>query len=287
MNMIRALLNKDKDFYDKLSYKEYSNIQLLDENIKIKICNNLNLSGGYGIIYDGIYNNINCIVKISHDLLSKCDNVKNNSELYKQIFINLTDTLQKEEIIPKIYYFECLYNIKHIIHNTITYHSNEFIKYIRKNIFVLCIEKYDIDLFELYKIKLIQTNKIFIEHELLKLFGKLTKLKLLYIDLKLENIVIKLNNNIVTDVKLIDIDPIFCIPFHEIFNLSNFECVFDIDYVYGAIIAIYKQLCYKRSRGNLFYNNDNIITICDNLSQMIIFKSFNSKKINYLFDKLE
>ena len=121
---------------------------------------------------------------------------------------------------------------------------------------------------------------------LLRFFEKLTDLKLVYFDLKLENIVAKLNNDLVTDIKIIDIDPVFCISYEYLFDYSNTECGFDIEYINGAIIALYKQICYKRSVGILFFDNENIEIIYKNLLLMTINSPRTLKKINYMYKSI-
>ena len=145
------------EFVQFPSTKVFGNLQ----TTRIIINNNLNIGGGFGIIYDGKYDDCDCLIKISHDNIYSLTeyNVSITNLLYKDQFIKLSDKLRNELIIPKIFFFECLHNIDFLIKDTIKYDNKYIVDNTNINTFILCIEKYDIDLFELRKKKLMINNK--------------------------------------------------------------------------------------------------------------------------------
>lgn len=237
----------------------FSNSTLIKNNIQINILNQINY-GSLSKIYDGFYNGLRCVVKISYD------NVGINHMEFLNVFNNLIAILMSNEISPQIYSFDSIHEFNDMVHH------DDHIK-----IHISCIEKFDGDLFELNS-DLQTVNKVIIETKLLNLFDKLTTLNYIFFDMKPENIIVKLNNdNIITDLKIIDIDPIYC---------KNCKCIFNIcimtSSLYGVIIRIYTHICHVRSKGILFNSNETINADINTLFKLVQ----NQNLYGYLFVNL-
>ena len=214
----------------KFCSKDYFGITLLHDNSTIRVIKNLNLNGSYGSVYDGTINDRKCIIKISHEILHNYDfNTYNKCISYENSFLKLSKQLLELKIIPHIYLFKCLSDFDYLVFQKKKYNNDKFNNSINTRynecIYVLCTEKYDCDLFKLYENNLLEKNKDIIESKLLELFIKLGCIKYIYTDMKMENVVVKLDeNDNVFDIKIIDIDPIFCLSFDDFFQKKGQKC---------------------------------------------------------------
>jgi hypothetical protein len=266
---------------NKLVIKNYSELSFIKNDITINILDDLKSPGAFGTIYDGTINGHKCLVKVSHDIIEDTYTDDNKCVKYTEQFLELTNELQAHGIIPIVYSFNYIGNFDQYIFDGITYKKSDFMSniYTKHNecINILCTEKYDCDLVELYEQELLQQNKQIIENMLLEIFGKLTRLRYIYTDMKLENIVVKLNTDgTVIDLKIIDIDPIFCLQFDKFFNFENINAIHDFDHIPGIIISLYKQIFYRRSRGILF-SNDRKIKDKYNIIKLLLKQTFSNK----------
>lgn len=291
-----SLILPEKTSLDTKFYsKDYSGIILLYDDNTIKIIKNLNLSGSYGSVYDGTINGKNCIIKISHDILNNYSfDTYNKCVSYENEFLKLSEKLLEHNIIPAIYLFKCLSDFDYLIFKKKKYNNDKFNNSINTQynecIYVLCTEKYHCDLFKLYENNILENNKCIIENKLLDIFIKLNNLKYIYTDMKMENIVVKINkDNIVTSVKIIDMDPNFCFSFDNFFQKNP---NIDHNYIIDNIIMIYKYIFYKRSNNILFVstfvptqdknqkeNNIDILNIYNNIFEAIEINNNNKNAI--------
>ena len=250
----------------KLNAKDYSDLTLLTTDTKIEIIDCAEMTGAFGIIYSGKCNNISCLIKISYDKIGDIP-----CQDYKKSFIELNNILLQQQIIPTFYSYNHIEDFETIQMDDIEYDKNKYIEKLRvernRCIYILCMEQYDCDLVKLYNINLLIKNKLSIEQILLVMFDRLNKLKYFFIDMKLENVVVKLNDNEVSDLKIIDIDPIYCLPYDDVFDMSNTN---ELE-ISTLVTVIYKQIFNSRSASILFKDDvfdKNIYNkFCDKLKE--------------------
>jgi hypothetical protein len=281
-NKLSLMLPERSSLDSKFCSKDYSNITLLCDNNVIKVIENLHLNGTYGSVYDGIINGKNCIVKISHDNLHNYDfNTYDKCLLYENEFLNLSMLLMKHKIIPHIFLFKCLSNFDYLVFKKKQYDNDKFNNSINTQyneyVYVLCTEKYDCDLFKLYENNILEKNKNIIELKLLELFIKLGNIKYIYTDMKMENVVVRLDKyENVIDVKIIDMDPIFCLSFSDFFQKKT-ELIYDN--VINNVVLLYKYIFYKRSNHVLFDNIDDFANIYNDVFSKVKLNSTNKNAI--------
>jgi hypothetical protein len=166
-------------------------------------------------------------------------------------------------IIPNIYSYNHIEDFDEIQISEGIYEKSDYIDKIhidkKKCIYIMCMEKYDYDLINLYNVtsydvNLFRKNKSIIEERLLDMFNRLINLRYIFFDMKLENVVVKVNGEDISDLKIIDIDHIYCLQYDAIFDMdkTNETEIAEI------IITIYKQIFHVHSAEILFENNPSI-----------------------------
>jgi hypothetical protein len=254
----------DSPLVKQLNIQNYSNLILRTQGHLVEIYDGTPKFGAFGKIYLGKYNGISCLIKVSYD------DILNATCLdYKNLFIELNNIMSQNKIIPTIFSYNYISDFDTIQTSNKIYEKNEYIDKINFNsyqcIYIMCMEQYAYDLHDIYMNNLLEKNKVIIETKLMEMFNKLIKLKYFFVDIKLENIVVNLIDKNVSDLKIIDIDPKFCLSYDTLFDMSILE-ESDIN---NLIMAIYKQIFYFRSASILFENNESIIEIFNRFSAIL------------------
>jgi hypothetical protein len=154
-------------------------------------------------------------------------------------------------------------------------------------VYVLCIEKYDYDLISLYNCnhENFSNNISIIEEKLLIIFTELATKKHIFADLKPENIVVKLNERCeVIDLKIIDIDPLYCLEFTKLFNSEKIiELELSESNLFEHIGNIYKHILNGRTNNLLFSETTNMYKVyIDIICKLIILNKTNMHAIRNL-----
>jgi hypothetical protein len=268
----------DSPLVKKLNERNYSNLILRTQSHQIEINDSNNNYGTFGHIYLGKYNDNSCLIKVSYDYIPDMTCLD-----YKKLFIELNAIMTQHEIIPNIFSYNYIDDFETIQTPDKIYEKSEYIDKINTSysecIYILCIEQYTYDLFDLYKNNLLIKNKVIVEERLIGIFNKLARLKFFFADMKLENIVIRLTEDEnVSDLKIIDIDPIFCLPYDALFEIS----ITNETEINELIMIIYKQIFHFRSASILFENNTSIIKFYNKFSSILKIKYKSSFMLAYL-----
>lgn len=233
INNYKSYLNINYDLLNQklehiISNSSHFNFIDFYHSINLKKSNNNNLQK---LIYSIKFNNNYFLPKIifleNFDSLENSNSILSFIKKFNFIFINkYTKTLKRGFISfishensnfilkfqPNKSFMEIIIN-KYLskynyLHNLILFPKYFFVN--KNNSYFYIIPKYDYDLFNFIKNKnkhISDSQIIFILQSLIKTIYFLHNINIIYADIKLENFVVNVdNNNIITDIKLIDFD---------------------------------------------------------------------------------